>query len=97
MMESWPLDGASRTAFTPVQARNDRSFFLRRDGEGSTAYSRRIFARVFTHDVERVLGMEVSTPFHYSRPAAAATAAAAQLGSRVGWCSRVWLEAAEGS
>lgn len=65
-MKSQPLDGA---AFTPVQARNDRSFFLRRDGEGSTAYGRRIFSRVFTHDVERVLGMEVSTPLHHSRPA----------------------------
>ena len=64
------LDGAN-APFTPVQAKNDRSFFLRRDGEGSSEYGRRIFTRVFTHDVERVLGMEVSAlstaPAHLPR------------------------------
>lgn len=42
-----------------LQAAEDASFFLRRDGEGSDVYSRRIFRRVFTSDIERVLRMEV--------------------------------------
>ncbi len=41
------------------QAAEDASFFLRRDGEGSDAYARRVFGRVFTSDIERVLRMEV--------------------------------------
>ncbi len=42
-----------------LQAAEDASFFLRRDGEGSDVYARRIFRRVFTSDIERVLRMEV--------------------------------------
>ena len=41
------------------QAAEDASFFLRRDGEGSGTYARRIFHRVFTADIERVIRMEV--------------------------------------
>ena len=41
------------------QAAEDASFFLRRDGEGSGTYARRIFQRVFTADIERVIRMEV--------------------------------------
>ena len=45
--------------FLYVQAAEDASFFLRRDGEGSGTYARRIFQRVFTADIERVIRMEV--------------------------------------
>lgn len=41
------------------QAAEDASFFLRKDGEGSGAYARRIFRRVFTSDIDRVLRMKV--------------------------------------
>mmetsp|Transcript_10416 Transcript_10416/g.31372 ORF Transcript_10416/g.31372 Transcript_10416/m.31372 type:complete len:722 (+) Transcript_10416:235-2400(+) len=45
-------------AAAAAQAKKDKSFFLRRDREDSTAYARRIFTRVFTHDIQRVLRME---------------------------------------
>lgn len=58
------LDIAGRPhpgAFAAVteQAAEEASFFLRRDGEGSGTYARRIFQRVFTADIERVIRMEV--------------------------------------
>lgn len=36
------------------------SFFLRREGEGSLEYAKRVFGRVFGSDIERVIGMAVS-------------------------------------
>ena len=41
------------------QAAEDHSAFLRQDGESADAYARRIFERVYGHDIERVLRMEV--------------------------------------
>lgn len=38
----------------------DPSAFLRQEGETADAYARRIFERVYGHDIERVLRMEVS-------------------------------------
>ncbi|KAK9806335.1 hypothetical protein WJX72_010622 [[Myrmecia] bisecta] len=40
------------------EEKEDPSFFLRRDGETADAYARRIFHRVFTYDIERVLRMK---------------------------------------
>lgn len=37
----------------------EASSFAQRDGEAADAYARRIFERVFGHDIERVLSMEV--------------------------------------
>ncbi len=37
----------------------DPSAFLRQEGEAAEAYARRIFERVYGHDIERVLRMEV--------------------------------------
>ena len=38
----------------------DPSAFLRQEGEAAEAYASRIFERVYGHDIERVLRMEVS-------------------------------------
>ena len=40
----------------------DVSSFARKEGEAADAYARRIFERVFGHDIERVLRMDVSGP-----------------------------------
>lgn len=37
----------------------DPSAFLRQEGEAADAYASRIFERVYGHDIERVLRMEV--------------------------------------
>ena len=37
----------------------DPSAFLRQEGEAADVYARRIFERVYGHDIERVLRMEV--------------------------------------
>ena len=47
-------DGAAPT--------EDVSSFARYEGEAADAYARRIFERVFGHDIERVLRMDVSAP-----------------------------------
>ena len=39
----------------------DVSSFARKEGEAADAYARRIFERVFGHDIERVLRMDVSS------------------------------------
>ncbi len=39
----------------------DPSAFLRQDGEAADVYARRIFERVYGHDIERVLRMEVGS------------------------------------
>ncbi len=38
----------------------DPSAFLRQEGEAAETYASRIFERVYGHDIERVLRMEVS-------------------------------------
>lgn len=49
---------AETAASAAKQEAADKSFFLRRESECSSLYARRIFTRVFTHDIERVLRME---------------------------------------
>ncbi len=43
------------------EAAEAASFFVRREGEAAVDYARRVFGRVFTADVERVIGMEVGS------------------------------------
>lgn len=45
-----------------VAPAEDISSFARKEGEAADAYARRIFDRVFGHDIERVLRMGVSGP-----------------------------------
>ena len=47
---------------------DEGSSFARKDGEAANAYARRIFERVFGHDIERVLRMEVKHTDNMSRP-----------------------------
>jgi hypothetical protein len=59
---------AERQAAAAAAAAEEASFFVR-DGEGSGAYARRVFQRVFTSDIERVLRMEVrSADWCYRNP-----------------------------
>ena len=54
-------DGQSEAAPGSADAKEaeDPSAFLRQEGEAADVYARRIFERVYGHDIERVLQMEV--------------------------------------
>lgn len=54
-------DGQSAAASKPAEGQeaDDPSAFLQQAGEAADAYACRIFDRVYGHDIERVLRMEV--------------------------------------
>lgn len=54
-------DRQSGAALEPAEPKEteDPSAFLRKEGEAADVYARRIFERVYGHDIERVLQMEV--------------------------------------
>lgn len=51
---------AGQEAGAEQREAEDPSAFLRQDGEAADPYARRIFERVYGHDIERVLRMEAS-------------------------------------
>ena len=56
-----PSDRQSGAQLEPAEPKEteDPSAFLRKEGEAADVYARRIFERVYGHDIERVLRMEV--------------------------------------
>ena len=52
--------GAGPQGAAEQKETEDPSAFLRQEGEAAEAYASRIFERVYGHDIERVLRMEVS-------------------------------------
>lgn len=49
-------------AAAAAEAAEAASFFQQRDGEAPLAYAVRVFERVYRHDIEKVLSMEVRLP-----------------------------------
>ncbi|CAG9466213.1 unnamed protein product [Pedinophyceae sp. YPF-701] len=54
-LDEQPADGGENGA---ADGAGEESFFLRQTDEDPVAYAERIFARVYTHDIERVLRMD---------------------------------------
>lgn len=60
-----PAEGHTPNGSAPGPDQNggaeadDMSTFVRKEGEAAAAYARRIFERVYGHDIERVLRMDV--------------------------------------
>ena len=52
-------DGQSAPEAAGEKEAEDPSAFLRQEGEAADVYASRIFERVYGHDIERVLRMEV--------------------------------------
>ena len=52
-------EGPSAPETAEQKEAEDPSAFLRQEGEAADVYARRIFERVYGHDIERVLRMEV--------------------------------------
>lgn len=52
-------NAAAAAAAAAAEAAEAASFFQLSDGEAPLAYAVRVFERVYTHDIEKVLSMEV--------------------------------------
>lgn len=52
-------DGQSASVVAGEKEGEEPSAFLQQEGEAADVYARRIFERVYGHDIDRVLRMEV--------------------------------------